>query len=94
MNIVEVGLIIGILTAVLSILVKVVGFPDQIRQNHKRKSTEGVSTSFYVLSFLVYLLWTAHGVLENDWVIIFGQGLGILTTGVIVYQIFLYRKKK
>jgi uncharacterized protein with PQ loop repeat len=93
-NVIEVGLIIGVLTAVLSILVKVIGFPDQIRKNYKRKSTEGISTSFYVLSFLVYLLWTAHGILQKDWVVTLGQGLGIITTGVIVYQIIIYRKKK
>ena len=88
------ALIIGFLTTALSILVKVVGFPDQIKKNHKRKSTEGVSTSFYVLSFLVYVLWTVHGILQKDMVIIFGQGLGIITTGAIVYQIYIYRSKK
>jgi uncharacterized protein with PQ loop repeat len=93
-NIIEIGLIIGILTTVLSILVKVIGFPDQIQQNYKRKSTQGVSTSFYILSFLVYMLWTAHGILQKDWVVILGQGLGIITTGIIVYQIFIYRKRK
>lgn len=94
MNIVTIALIIGVMTTVLSILVKVIGFPDQIRQNYKRKSTEGVSTAFYILSFLVYMLWTAHGVLQKDWVVILGQGLGIITTGAIVYQIYIYRKKK
>jgi uncharacterized protein with PQ loop repeat len=94
MNIAMIAVIVGVLTTVLSILVKVVGFPDQIRQNFIRKSTQGVSTSFYILSFLVYILWTAHGVLAKDWVVILGQGLGILTTGAIVYQIFKYRKKK
>lgn len=88
------ALIIGFLTTALSILVKVVGFPDQIRKNHKRKSTEGVSTSFYVLSFLVYVLWTIHGILQKDMVVVFGQGLGIITTGAIVYQIYIYRSKK
>ena len=88
------ALIIGFLTTTLSILVKVVGFPDQIRKNHKRKSTEGVSTSFYILSFLVYVLWTIHGILQKDIVVIFGQGLGIITTGAIVYQIYIYRNKK
>lgn len=88
------ALIIGFLTTALSILVKVVGFPDQIRKNHKRKSTEGVATSFYILSFLVYVLWTIHGVLQKDMVVVFGQGLGILTTGAIVYQIYIYRSKK
>lgn len=88
------ALIIGFLTTALSILVKVVGFPDQIRKNHKRKSTEGISTSFYILSFLVYVLWTVHGILQKDMVVVFGQGLGIITTGAIVYQIYIYRSKK
>ena len=87
------AIIIGVLTTVLSILVKVVGFPDQIRRNYKRKSTEGLSISFYFLSFLVYLLWTLHGFLQKDWVVMLGQGLGIITTGAILYQIYLYRKK-
>lgn len=88
------AIIVGLLTTTLSILVKVVGFPDQIRKNHRRKSTEGLSTTFYILSFLVYILWTLHGFLQKDWVVIFGQGLGILTTGTIVYQIFIYRRKR
>ncbi len=88
------AIVIGFLTTVLSILVKVIGFPDQIRKNYKRKSTEGVSTSFYILSFLVYLLWTLHGILQKDMVLVLGQGLGIITTGVVVYQIILYRNKK
>lgn len=86
------AIIIGFLTTVLSILVKVVGFPDQIRKNYQRKSTSGLSTSFYVMSFFVYVLWTLHGLLERDWVVVLGQGLGIITTGAIVYQIFLYRQ--
>jgi uncharacterized protein with PQ loop repeat len=88
------AIIVGFLTAVFSILIKVVGFPDQIRKNYKRKSTEGVSSAFYIVAFVSYLLWTVHGVLQKDWVVILGQGLGIITTGIIVYQIFLYRKKK
>jgi uncharacterized protein with PQ loop repeat len=90
----NIAVIIGFLTTTLSILVKVIGFPDQIRKNYKRKSTEGVSTSFYILSFLVYVLWTVHGILQKDMVVVFGQGLGIITTGAIVYQIYLYRKQK
>ncbi|MFH0750056.1 MAG: SemiSWEET family transporter [Candidatus Gottesmanbacteria bacterium] len=88
------AIIIGFLTATLSILIKIIGFPDQIRKNHQRKSTEGVSSTFYVLSFITYILWTLHGALQKDWVVILGQGLGIVTTGIIVYQIFLYRNKK
>jgi len=85
--------IIAFLTTVLTILIKVVGFPDQIKKNYTRKSTEGISTWFYVLSFITYIMWTLHGIMQNDWVVILGQGLGIITTGIIVYQIFKYRKK-
>jgi uncharacterized protein with PQ loop repeat len=94
MHLVLITLIVGTLTTILSIVIKVVGFPDQMRKNFQRKSTEGVSTMFYVLSFATYLLWTFYGILRNDWVVFLAQGLGIITTGVIVYQIFIYRKKK
>ncbi len=87
------ALLIGFLTTTLTILIKVVGFPDQIKKNYKRKSTEGLSTPFYVLSFVTYIAWTLHGIIQNDWVVILGQGLGIITTGIIVFQIIKYRKK-
>ena len=48
--------IISFLTLVVGILVKVIGFPDQMRKNWKRKSTVGLSTSFMILSFVAYLL--------------------------------------
>lgn len=85
--------IIGTLTVVVGILVKVIGFPDQFRINYKRKSTKGLSTIFYILAFISYMLWTTHGFLQNDWVLIIGQGVGIITTGIIVAQILIYRKK-
>lgn len=91
MNIVA---IVGIVTAVVGILVKLLGFPDQFRLNLKRKSTKGLSTFFYVLAFVSYSLWTLHGFLQNDWVLVLGQGLGILTTGMIVAQIISYRSKR
>lgn len=86
------AVIIGVLTTVLSIAVKIVGFPDQIKKNYKRKSTEGLSVPFYVLSFLVYILWVLHGILQKDWVVALGQGLGVVTTGMILYQVYIYRK--
>ncbi|MDD5417000.1 MAG: PQ-loop repeat-containing protein [Candidatus Aenigmarchaeota archaeon] len=85
--------VIGVLTVVIGILVKIIGFPDQFRLNYKRKSTEGLSTLFYGLAFVSYILWTIHGFLQNDWVLIVGQGVGIITTAMIVSQIIVYRKK-
>lgn len=86
--------LVGVLTVIIGILVKVLGFPDQFMKNYKRKSTEGLSTIFIVLAFLSYILWTLHGYLQGDWVLIIGQGVGIITTGMIVFQIFYYHKKK
>lgn len=86
--------IIGILTVTIGVLVKMVGFPDQFRLNYKRKSTKGLSSLFYLLAFLSYVLWTIHGFLQNDWVLIVGQGIGIITTAMIVAQIIIYKKNK
>jgi MtN3 and saliva related transmembrane protein len=93
-NLVLITIIVGVLTTILSVIIKVVGFPDQMRKNYKRKSTEGVSSAFYILSVVTYVVWTIYGILKGDWVVTLAQGLGIITTGIIVYQIFIYRKKK
>ena len=85
--------IVGVATIIIGILVKLFGFPDQFLKNRRRKSTEGLSSIFIVLAFVSYLLWTLHGYLQKDWVLIIGQGIGVLTTGAIVYQIMIYRKK-
>jgi len=84
--------IIGILTVTFGVLVKIIGFPDQIIKNYKRKSTQGLSTKLIFLSAIGYILWTVHGFLRNDWVLVVGQGLGIITTGAILGQIIYYRK--
>ena len=86
--------IIAILTLIFGILVKIIGFPDQIIKNYKRKSTDGLSTKFIILSVIVYFLWTIHGFLQKDWVLVYGQGLGIITTGFILFQIIYYGKSK
>lgn len=86
--------IIGLLTVVFGIIVKIVGFPAQMKTNFHRKSTKGLSTTFIGLSFITYLLWTTHGILRNDPVVYIGQGIGIITTGIILYQIWIYREQK
>ena len=86
--------IIGFLTVAIAILIKIIGFPDQARKNYLRKSTEGISTIFFVLALISYSLWTLHGMMEKDTVLIIGQGAGVITTGIIVLQIIKYGKKK
>ena len=85
--------IIAFSTMAIAILIKVVGFPDQVRKNYLRKSTEGISTVFFILAFVSYSLWTLHGIMQHDNVLILGMGTGILTTGIILGQIIAYRKK-
>ena len=86
--------IIGALTLIIGVLVKVIGFPDQFRLNLRRKSTKGISTLFFILALISYSLWTIHGILQNDKVLIIGQGIGIITTGMIIIQIIIYRNNK
>jgi len=83
--------IIAVLTVLVGIIVKVLGFPAQFRLNHRRKSTEGLSTLFVVLTFTSYVLWTLHGTFQGDWVVIIGQGVGIFVSAAILFQVFLYR---
>lgn len=94
MSIATITGIVGIITIILGILVKIIGFPDQIRKNYKNKSTKGISTTFFILSFCAYLSWTLHGILIKDMVVVIGQGLGIITTGAILWQVYVYREKE
>ncbi len=89
----DIAAVVAVLTVVFGVLVKVIGFPDQMKDNYKRKSTKGLSTTFIVLSFITYILWTLHGIFQKDPVLAIGQGIGIITTGIILYQIWIYRKK-
>ena len=83
--------VISFLTAAMSVGVKVFGLPDQIKSNFQRKSTTGLSTWFVFSAFISYILWTIHGIQVHDNALIIGQGLGVATTGIIVWQVFLYR---
>lgn len=85
---------VGTLTVVASVFVKFVGLPDQFRKNYRRKSTKGLSGTFIVTSVIAYSLWTIYGVLKKDWVVVLGQGAGVLTTGAVAYQLWLYRGEK
>jgi uncharacterized protein with PQ loop repeat len=86
--------VITFLTAFFSIAVKVVGMPDQIKNNYRRKSTAGLSAWFMLSTLISYGLWVVHGIQIHDMALIVGQGLGTLVTAVIVTQMFLYRKNQ
>lgn len=85
---------ITILTTVMSVFVKLVGLPDQIRSNYRRKTTDGLSNWFMICTLLSYMMWVVHGVQVHDEALIIGQGLGVIATSAIIYQMFIYRKNK
>lgn len=88
------ALVVAVLTVIIGVTVKLIGFPAQFRLNYGRKSTKGLSTLFILLSVASYILWTLHGMFQGDWVLIVGQGIGIVTSGAILAQIVFYRNRK
>ena len=86
-------LIVGMLTLIFTFIVKLIGFPDQVMKNYKRKSTKGVSTVMMILMWFAYVLWSIYGYLRNDLVLMVGHGLGVITIGIILFQIVKYHNK-
>lgn len=85
--------VVAVLTTVLSVGVKVIGMPDQIKANRKRKSTEGLSWWFMICTLASYAMWVVHGILVHDLSLIIGQSLGVAVTAIIVWQMITYRNK-
>ncbi len=85
--------IISILTITFSWLIKLVGFPHQIRKMIKAKSSENVSLLLVCLTFISFILWTIYGIIKNDYVIVYGQGIGVISSGVTIYYLIKFRHK-
>jgi uncharacterized protein with PQ loop repeat len=83
----------GAATVVFGILVKVIGILVQIRQNFRRKPSEGVSFANRVAGFRADFFWTVYGLLRHDTALICGQALGVFTTGVVLCQFALYGRR-
>lgn len=79
---------ISILTIIFSFLVKIVGFPAQIKLLLTHKDTANISKTFYLLNFISYFLWTIHGFNQGDKIVIVGQGLGVIASGIVLYLLF------
>lgn len=86
--------IIAALTFIFSILTKVVGFPSQARLIFKTKNVSTLSLPLYIITFLSYIFWTIHGYFKSDSTLIYGQGLGVITSGFVLGQIIYYKRKK
>jgi uncharacterized protein with PQ loop repeat len=85
--------ILGLLAMLASFNLIIGGLPSQIRQNHRRKSTEGVSTYFIVAASIAYTFWLLYGLAKQDWNIIPPNLVALLLSFVLLFQVFRYRKK-
>jgi uncharacterized protein with PQ loop repeat len=89
-----VSLLVGSSVLVISVLTKLLGEPDQIRRNWARRSTDGVSPVLYMLSFSSYCLWILHGLVQGDRFLIGAQSVGIVTSGIVLIQMWIYRVRR
>lgn len=85
--------IISTLTVIASLAVKIVGAPSQIKLLIQTKNSENISILQWILVVTSYVLWLLHGLVKNDLTIIIGQGVGVLTSGAILFFTLKYRKK-
>lgn len=90
-----IGEIVSNLAVIVSLSLKLIGFPSQIKKVSDSKTTEGISVTYFVLGFITYCLWTLHGILTNNMTILIGQGLGVISCGILLLVIYnTHRKEK
>ncbi len=85
--------IVGIIAAVVTFALVSIGIALQIGKNFQNKSTRGISFPFFVLSFITWSAWSIYGLLLGDVLMSVAQGIGALTTLIILFQFFLYRER-
>lgn len=85
--------IISIATVVSTLSVKLIGFPDQMRKVRKTKDISSISIPTFVMIFITYILWTIHGIQKNDKTIIIGQGIGVISSGILLGFLFYYWRR-
>jgi uncharacterized protein with PQ loop repeat len=86
--------IVSILTLIASYSIKLIGFPEQIQKIRRTKSTDGLSKSIFITSFVSFVLWVIYGLLKEDYTIVFAQGIGVIVGGVTLFYMWKYRKKQ
>lgn len=86
-------LFLKLATVILSLIVTGLGLTSQVRKNHERKTTEGLSFFYFFILAISYSFWTAYGLFVRDAVLIIPMSLGALMSWVVVGQFYLYRKR-
>lgn len=87
--------VVGTATVISSLAGRFVGYPAQIRLILKTRVVSNLSVTLHSIGFISCLLWTWHGWLNHDWVILLTQGLaGIAATGAMLFLIWWFRPRK
>jgi uncharacterized protein with PQ loop repeat len=88
----ELNTILDVAALTVSLSITLVGFPFQIWKNYKKKDASGVSYILFILSLLSYSIWTTRAYFRHDWIMVVAYVPGILFTGIILCQMYFYRK--
>ena len=86
--------VIGTLAAIVSLTIIVFGLPAQIVKNWKRKSCEGLAPLLVCSVLVAYGMWALYGWTKPDYFLAYSQTPGCALTAVLVFQLWLYQKKK
>ncbi len=84
--------IFGILAALSSISLNVIGMPSQILKHYREKKV-GLTSLFVIMAFSNHVFWLAYGISISSPYIIATQCVGLVLSSVIFWQKFvLYTK--
>ena len=92
----ETEILVGWIAIASSILLTCVGLPAQIWKNFTRASTAGLSVGMMFISHLAFVIWTIYGFVKTpeDWFIVAGNLPGAICTGIVLFQMYHYRKNQ
>lgn len=86
--------VLGIIGAIISSLIVVLGLTQQIYLNFKRKSCEGLAPILFFLVSVSYITWSLYSLLKPDYFLAIPQTLGAVISLILLFQWFRYRKNK
>ncbi len=85
--------VIGTIATIASLAIVTVGLPAQIFKNYRRKSCDGLAPSLIYSACCTYTLWSIYGWTKPDWFLVVAQTPGCVLAFILLFQLFLYRKR-
>lgn len=88
--------ILGIITMVSATTMALIALPIQIRKNYNAKEV-GLHWSLVLLSFIVYFSRAMFALTNSSgiiWYIFVSDAIGSISTAIMIWQLFMYRKRQ